>query len=193
MKIGLFIPCFVNAVYPQVGTASFKLLRSLGVDVDYPLGQTCCGQPMANGGFEKDSAPLARNMEKLFKDYDYVVGPSGSCVAFVKEHYPEILHKEAHECLSSRIYEICEFIHDVVRPTELPRAHFIEVLEPSRVDECCGFGGMFSIEEPAVSACMGADKVRDHMSTGAEYITGADSSCLMVLSRDRNCPSRLFT
>ena len=124
MKIGLFIPCFVNAVYPQVGTASFKLLRSLGVDVDYPLGQTCCGQPMANGGFEKDSAPLARNMEKLFKDYDYVVGPSGSCVAFVKEHYPEILHKEAHECLSSRIYEICEFIHDVVRPTELPRAHF---------------------------------------------------------------------
>ena len=89
MKIGLFIPCFVNAVYPQVGTASFKLLRSLGVDVDYPLGQTCCGQPMANGGFEKDSAPLARNMEKLFKDYDYVVGPSGSCVAFVKEHYPE--------------------------------------------------------------------------------------------------------
>ena len=77
MKIGLFIPCFVNAVYPQVGTASFKLLRSLGVDVDYPLGQTCCGQPMANGGFEKDSAPLARNMEKLFKDYDYVVGPSG--------------------------------------------------------------------------------------------------------------------
>lgn len=220
MKIGLFIPCFVNAVYPQVGTASFKLLRSLGVDVDYPLGQTCCGQPMANGGFEKDSAPLARNMEKLFKDYDYVVGPSGSCVAFVKEHYPEILHKEAHECLSIRIYEICEFIHDVVRPTELPRAHFphrvsihnschgqrllrlaspselniphysklrdllslvkgIEVLEPSRVDECCGFGGMFSIEEPAVSACMGADKVRDHMSTGAEYITGADSSCLM--------------
>ena len=186
MKIELFIPCFVNAVYPQVGTASFKLLRSLGVDVDYPLGQTCCGQPMANGGFEKDSAPLARNMEKLFKDYDYVVGPSGSCVAFVKEHYPEILHKEAHECLSSRIYEICEFIHDVVRPTELPRAHFphtlvqgIEVLEPSRVDECCGFGGMFSIEEPAVSACMGADKVRDHMSTGAEYITGADSSCLM--------------
>lgn len=55
----------------------------------------------------------------------------------------------------------------------------VEVFEPSHVDECCGFGGMFSIEEPAVSACMGADKVHDHMSTGAEYITGADSSCLM--------------
>ena len=55
----------------------------------------------------------------------------------------------------------------------------IEVFEPKRVDECCGFGGMFSIEEPEVSACMGHDKVMDHLSTGAEYITGADSSCLM--------------
>ena len=71
MKIGLFIPCFVNAVYPSVGVASYKLLKALGLDVNYPVGQTCCGQPMANGGFEKDSAPLARNMEKLFKDYDY--------------------------------------------------------------------------------------------------------------------------
>ena len=191
MKIGLFIPCFVNAVYPSVGVASYKLLKALGLDVDYPLGQTCCGQPMANGGFEKDAAPLARRMEELFSGYDYVVGPSGSCVAFVKEHYPDILHREAHECLGSRIYEICEFIHDVVRPSELNVPHYsklrdllslvrgAEVFEPSRVDECCGFGGMFSIEEPAVSACMGADKVRDHISTGAEYITGADSSCLM--------------
>lgn len=222
MKIGLFIPCFVNAVYPSVGVASYKLLKALGLDVDYPLGQTCCGQPMANGGFEKDAAPLARRMEELFSGYDYVVGPSGSCVAFVKEHYPDILHKEAHECLGSRIYEICEFIHDVVRPSELPRAYFphkvsihnschgqrllglaspselnvphysklrdllslvrgAEVFEPSRVDECCGFGGMFSIEEPAVSTRMGIDKLERHIATGAEYVTGPDSSCLMHL------------
>ena len=55
----------------------------------------------------------------------------------------------------------------------------IDIAEPSRRDECCGFGGMFSVEENAVSVCMGRDKVRDHMATGAEYITGADSSCLM--------------
>lgn len=219
MKVGLFIPCYVNAIYPQVGIASYKLLRSLGVDVEYPLNQTCCGQPMGNGGFEKDAAPLAKHMEELFASFDYVVGPSGSCVAYVKDHYPDILHKEKHECLSSRIYEICEFIHDVVKPTSLKASfphkvslhnschglrllglgspselvvpHFsklkdllslvdgIEVVEPQRVDECCGFGGLFSIEEPDVSGCMGKDKVRDHMSTGAEYITGADSSCLM--------------
>lgn len=73
----------------------------------------------------------------------------------------------------------------------------IEITEPSRVDECCGFGGMFSVEEPAVSACMGQDKVRDHMSTGAEYITGADSSCLMhmegVIKAVRSSPSRPST
>ena len=55
----------------------------------------------------------------------------------------------------------------------------VEVFEPARVDECCGFGGMFAMEEKEVSVCMGRDKVRDHMATGAEYITGADSSCLM--------------
>ena len=55
MKIGLFIPCYINAIYPGVGVASYKLLTSLGLDVDYPLDQTCCGQPMANGGFERDS------------------------------------------------------------------------------------------------------------------------------------------
>ena len=65
----------------------------------------------------------------------------------------------------------------------------VEVFEPARVDECCGFGGMFAMEEKEVSVCMGRDKVRDHMSTGAEYITGADSSCLMhmqgVIDRER--------
>ena len=58
MKVGLFIPCYINAVYPQVGIASYKLLKSLGVDVDYPLNQTCCGQPMANAGFENKAVDL---------------------------------------------------------------------------------------------------------------------------------------
>ena len=63
MKIGLFIPCYVDAVYPEVGVATYKLLRHLGLDVSYPQGQTCCGLPMANAGFEKDAVPLARQFE----------------------------------------------------------------------------------------------------------------------------------
>ena len=119
MKIGLFIPCYINAIYPSVGVASYKLLTSLGLDVDYLLDQTCCGQPMANAGFEKDSTELAKRMEGLFEKYDYVVGPSASCVVFVKEHYPRLLNREEHACISSRIYEICEFLHDVVKVDKL--------------------------------------------------------------------------
>ena len=191
MKIGLFIPCFVNAVYPSVGVASYKLLKALGLDVDYPVGQTCCGQPMANGGFEKDAAPLARRMEELFSGYDYVVGPSGSCVAFDVVRPSEL--PRAYFPHKVSIHNSChgQRLLGLASPSELNVPHYsklrdllslvrgAEVFEPSRVDECCGFGGMFSIEEPAVSACMGTDKVRDHISTGAEYITGADSSCLM--------------
>ena len=211
MKIGLFIPCYINAIYPGVGMASYKLLTSLGLDVDYPLDQTCCGQPMANGGFERDSTELAKRMEGLFEKYDYVVGPSASCVVFVKEHYPRLLNREEHACISSRIYEICEFLYDVVKvdklnasfphkvsihnschgerslhlssPSELMIPRYsklrdllslvkdVEVFEPKRVDECCGFGGMFSVEEPATSVCMGQDKVHDHMSVSYTHLT----------------------
>ena len=220
MKVGLFIPCYINAIYPNVGVASYRLLKSLGVDVDYPLDQTCCGQPMANAGFEDKSMKLALRFDDLFREYDYIVGPSASCVAFVKENHPGILEKEGHVCQSAgKIYDICEFIHDVLKPSKIP-ARFphkvsihnschgvrellisaptelnipyynklrdllnlvegIEVFEPSHIDECCGFGGMFAVEEQAVSVCMGRDKVKDHIATGAEYIVGADSSCLM--------------
>ena len=220
MKVGLFIPCYISALSPRVASASYELLVRLGCDVEYPLDQTCCGQPMANAGFEQDARPLAERMNALFARYDYVVAPSASCVVFVREGYPRLLeHREGHACVDSRIWEICEFIHDVVRPERLD-ARFphrvslhnschgvrrmglsspselnvpyhsklrdllgmvdgIEVREPVRRDECCGFGGMFSVEENAVSCAMGRDKVRDHLSTGAEYITGADASCLM--------------
>ena len=121
MKVGLFIPCYINAVYPEVGVAAFKLLKQVGVDVDYPLDQTCCGQPMANAGFENEATRLAVRMEDLFQSYDYVVGPSASCVAFVKENHPHILEKAGHVCANSKkIYDICEFLHDVVKPESLP-------------------------------------------------------------------------
>ena len=90
MKVGLFIPCYINAIYPNVGVASYRLLKSLGVDVDYPLDQTCCGQPMANAGFEGESAKLALRFDDLFREYDYIVGPSTRCEALVKENHPGI-------------------------------------------------------------------------------------------------------
>ena len=220
MKIGLFIPCYVDAVYPEVGVASYKLLRHLGLDVTYPEGQTCCGQPMANAGFERQAIPLAEKFEEKFKGYDYVVAPSVSCTAFVRLNYPRLLN---HECQTAkRAMDVVEFLHDVVKvnhplgtfphkvslhnschgvrelglssPSEMHVAKYnkvkdllelvegIEVVEPERPDECCGFGGMFSVEETAISAQMGKDKVDRHLQTGAEYITGPDCSCLMHMA-----------
>jgi len=91
MRVGLFVPCYVNALYPEAAVATYKLLRHLGVDVTYPLKQTCCGQPMANAGFDKKAIPLAEKYENMFKEFDYVVAPSASCAAFVRTHYPRLL------------------------------------------------------------------------------------------------------
>lgn len=220
MKVGLFIPCYVNAIYPEAGVATYKLLEYYGVDVDYPLRQTCCGQPMANAGFERKATALTKQFDKLFSRYEYVVAPSASCVAFVKENHPSIMEKAGHLCQTSgKIYDICEFLHDILKVDKAPgkfphkvsvhnschgvrELHLssaselnisryskikdllslvegIELFEPEKVDECCGFGGMFAVEEQAVSVCMGQDKLKNHIATGADYITGADSSCLM--------------
>lgn len=230
MKIGLFIPCYVDAVYPEVGVATYKLLRHLGLDVEYPENQTCCGQPMANAGFESQAIPLAQKFEAKFKGYDYIVAPSVSCTAFVRLNYPRLLGaktaqhtEEGHVCeTAKKAMDVVEFLHDVVKvkqrlgtfphkvslhnschgvrelglssPSEMHVDKFnkikdllqlvdgINVVEPERPDECCGFGGMFSIEETAISAQMGRDKVERHIATGAEYITGPDCSCLMHMA-----------
>ncbi len=222
MKIGLFVPCYVDALYPEVGVSTYKLLCSLGLDVDYPEKQTCCGQPMGNAGFERMSVPLAEKYDDLFRSFDYVVAPSASCAAYVRLFHPAQLKGKMpdHDCLASRkTMDVVEFLHDVLKVESLP-AEFpfkvsvhnschgvrelglsspsernvpkfnkiidllklvkgITVVEPERPAECCGCGGMCSVEEKAVSMRMGADKVRRHLATGADYITGPDSSCLM--------------
>lgn len=228
MQVALFIPCYVNAVFPEVGMASLHLLQQLGVDVVYPKGQTCCGQPMGNAGFEQEARHLAEHFHQIFGQYDYVVGPSASCVSFVRDHYDSLLPDHACEAQKG-VYEICEFVHDIIRPTRLnvsfphkvsiqnschgvrllglsspseknvpyynklrdllSLVDDIEIVEPERRDECCGFGGMFAIEEHAVSGQMGRDKVMRHVNTGAEYIVGADCSCLMhqngIIAREK--------
>ena len=87
MTVGLFIPCYVNQFYPQAGIAALEILERLNVKVVYPFNQTCCGQPMANSGFEKNSIQTYNLFVENFHSYDYIVAPSGSCVHHVKHHY----------------------------------------------------------------------------------------------------------
>lgn len=113
-KVGLFIPCYVDQFYPQVGVATLRLLQRTGADVEFPEEQTCCGQPMANSGCAEYTRPLAERFLKIFGGYDYVVAPSGSCVSMVRNHYAQWLEgQQGFERLRANTFELCEFLIDV--------------------------------------------------------------------------------
>ena len=219
MEAALFVPCYVDQLFPRVGLATADVLERLGVKVHFPEAQTCCGQPMANSGFFDDARPLARKMIEVFADYEHVVCPSGSCTSMVRNHYFDLLpQEEGLASLQARTRELCEFLHDVLKAR--PQGSFphkvglhqschglrelrlgsgserlvpafnktralleglsgIELVELSRPDDCCGFGGTFAVAEEAVSCAMGRDRIADHERAGAEIVTGADVSCLM--------------
>ncbi|HTK19408.1 MAG TPA: (Fe-S)-binding protein [Mucilaginibacter sp.] len=219
MTVGLFIPCYIDQFYPGAAIATLQLLEKLGVTVVYPPKQTCCGQPMANSGYEHLTTGCNELFIDNFSSFDYIVSPSGSCILHIKDH----LHSEGREDdavkIRRKVYELTEFLTDILKVdqldavfphkvglhqschgqrglkisqmTELVAAPFskpvqllnmvkgIELIPLSRQDECCGFGGTFCVAEEAVSVKMGVDRVSDHLEHGAEYITGADMSCLM--------------
>ena len=124
MRIGLFIPCYVDQLRPGVGIAALELLERQGLEVVYPKEQTCCGQPLLNAGGAREAAPLAARFLELFADFDHVVCPSASCVATVVHHYGELLGaSDALESLTARTHELCSFLVDVLN-VATPRGSF---------------------------------------------------------------------
>lgn len=133
MKVGLFIPCYVDQFYPAAAIATLELLEKFGVEVVYPSNQTCCGQPMANSGCENYGKGTSALFLENFSGFDHIVSPSGSCVLHVKEH---VLN---HEESGPKIYELCEFLTDVLKIADLD-AHF-----PYKVglhESCHGLRGL---------------------------------------------------
>ena len=228
MKIGLFIPCFIDAFFPEVGIATLQLLERFDLNVVYPPDQTCCGQPMANSGFDADASGAEALFVRNFSGFDYIVGPSGSCVHHIRHHFTAVEQTGAVSDIRGRTYELVEFLHDILkvdafpwarfphkvglhnscgplrglrhaRASELREPHFskpesllskvegLQLVTASRPDECCGFGGLFSVFNEGVSAKMGSDKVQDFAQAKADYIVSADSSCLM---HQRGCAER---
>jgi L-lactate dehydrogenase complex protein LldE len=119
-RVGLFIPCYIDQFYPQVGLATVTVLERLGVEVDYPTAQTCCGQPMANTGCTDQAEPLAKRFFEIFREYEYVVCPSGSCTSMVRTHYDDYFQSEpAFEPFKQRMFELCEFLVDVLKIDQL--------------------------------------------------------------------------
>lgn len=113
-KVGLFVPCYIDQFYPQVAVATLELLERLGCKVIFPPEQTCCGQPMANSGFSRLTAGCDANFVKNFRDFDYVVAPSGSCVLHIKEHLHD-KDEAASTHIRKSIYELSEFLVDVLK------------------------------------------------------------------------------
>jgi len=221
MKIGLFIPCYIDQLYPKVAIATLELLEKLGLEVHYPTKQTCCGQPLANSGYSHLTHDIDELFTGNFESYDYIVSPSGSCVLHLKEHLHSGKNEGGAQHIRKKIYELVEFLTDVIKvenltanfpyrvglhqschgqrglrlssmselsekPFSKPKSLLnmvtgLELVSLTREDECCGFGGTFCVTEEAVSVRMGQDRVNDHISHNAQYITAADMSCLMHL------------
>lgn len=221
MRVGLFVPCYVDQFYPGVAIATLELLEKLGCEVVFPMEQTCCGQPMANSGYANLARGCERNFLENFRDLEYIVSPSGSCVLHIKEHLHDEKDPGTAEHIRKHVYELSEFLVDVLKVENI-ESHFpfrvglhvschgqrglftssmselvspafskpeqllsmvtgIQLMKPTRVDECCGFGGSFCVFEEAVSVKMGKDRITEHQQNDIEYITGTDVSCLMHL------------
>ena len=115
MKIALFIPCYIDQFYPQVAIATLELLEKAGCQVHFPANQTCCGQPMANAGFEHLSGDCNKLFVENFAGYDYIVCPSGSCTLHIKEHLHLEENEQAATQIRKRVYELVEFMTDVLK------------------------------------------------------------------------------
>jgi L-lactate dehydrogenase complex protein LldE len=123
MRIGLFIPCYIDAFFPDVGIATLELLERFGHDVEYPRDQTCCGQPMANSGFNAEAAGTEALFVRNFSGFDYVVAPS-SCVHHARDNFDAIEQTAEVKEVRSRTYELVEFLHDVLKVDAFPWARF---------------------------------------------------------------------
>ncbi len=213
MKVHLFIPCFVDQLYPSVGFNMVKVLEKAGCEVLYNSKQTCCGQPAFNAGFWGESKEVCTKFLEDFEGAEYIVAPSASCVGFVRNMYAKLFDNSAHLQLakktSERIYEISEFLVNILQVTELgakfdgkatyhdscaglrechfkaePRALLsnvegLELVELNDSETCCGFGGTFAVKFEPISIAMGEQKITHALETKADYLISSDMSCLM--------------
>jgi L-lactate dehydrogenase complex protein LldE len=209
MRVALFVTCLNDTLFPAAGRATVSLLERLGVEVAFPLEQTCCGQMHLNSGHAEEGRALARRTAAVFAGYEAVVTPSASCAGMLRANAPGLPVHELSEFLCDvlgvtdvgarfphrvALHPTCHSLRELRvgdRPRRLLEAvEGIELVELERAEECCGFGGTFAVRNAEVSTAMLTDKLRDIAAGGAEVVTAGDSSCLMQigggLSRGRS-------
>ncbi len=224
MKVALFVTCLVDAMFPQAGQASVELLERLGIEVDFPEKQGCCGQMHINTGFYPEAIPLLENHVKTFEpvltgEWDYIVCPSGSCSGSLSHQGVPVARELGYNDLADKLerinektFEITTFLVDVLKKEDVgayfpykvtyhPSCHShrvshiggrpykllkavegIEYCELPKKEECCGFGGTFSMKNSDVSGEMLRAKLHNIRESGAEVVCTPDYSCLMNIT-----------
>ncbi len=216
--VQLFITCLVDTFFPETGEAMVSVLRRCGVDVEFPSGQTCCGQPPFNAGLRADARPMAQHTIEVFERLPGdVVIPSGSCATMVRQSYLELFEGDTvwlprAKALAARTYEFTEYLVDVLGITDVgarwdgklayhaschlnrhlgvdrqPRALLAavkgaEIVDLPASDDCCGFGGVFSVEHPELSAEMLKRKIANLETSGSPTLVLADTGCRMHIA-----------
>lgn len=169
MTVGLFIPCYVNQFYPQAAISTLQLLQKLGVEVVYPRKQTCCGQPMANSGFEHLTKECNILFVQNFARFEYIVAPSASCVLHIKEHLRSADDPELASSIRSKTYELVEFLTDVLQVDSLNASFTHKV---GLHQSCHGLRGLHLAQMSELNALPFSKPVRLlNMVDGLELVT----------------------
>ncbi|GAA1939980.1 L-lactate dehydrogenase complex protein LldE [Marmoricola bigeumensis] len=201
MKVALMVTCINDALVPQTGRAVVTLLRRLGVDVDFPEGQTCCGQPMVNTGYLDEAVPVVRTFVRAFEGYDAVVTPSGSCAGCARHQHAIVARRSddpafvaAVEETAPKVFELSEFLVDVLgvedvgasfphRVTYHPTCHSLRMLgvgdRPLRLLRAVR--GIDLVELPGAEQCCGFG--------GTFAVKNADTSVAMGADKARHVRS----
>jgi L-lactate dehydrogenase complex protein LldE len=216
--VQLFVTCLVDTFFPETGEAMVNVLRRCGVSVDFPAGQTCCGQPPFNAGLRADARSMAEHTIKVFEaSQGDVIIPSGSCATMVRQSYLELFERDKDwypraKALAARTYEFTEYLVDVLGVTNVgarwdgklayhaschlnrhlgvdrqPRALLaavrgVEFVELPASDDCCGFGGVFSVEHPELSAELLKRKISNLETSTSPTLVLADTGCRMHIA-----------
>ena len=207
--VALFLPCYCDVLFPDVGKAMVALFSRLEVPLEYPIEQTCCGQPAFNAGNWDEAGLLAARFSRVFAEYRWIVVPSGSCGAMARAFYAYMDPTSPAAHAGARVFDLATFIVDVLGRTDvgarfegrvtyhdgchgrrelgssaaaialLKSVRGLDYVELLHIDECCGFGGTFAVKYAELSASMGQAKCSAIGQTGAQFVTSGDSSCLM--------------
>jgi len=198
MRVALMVTCINDALYPSTGQAVVRLLRRLGVEVDFPLAQTCCGQPMVNTGYLDEAVPVVRTFVDAFAGYDAVVTPSGSCAGSARHQHSIVARRSGDSALQEavaevgpKVYELSEFLVDVLGVTDVgayyphqvtyhPTCHSLRMLgvgdRPRRLLEAVR--GIRLVDLPQADQCCGFG--------GTFALKNADTSVAMGADKARH-------